>query len=73
MRYYLEETTRFFNEFRFKLDIQANLKITNYLNVTFNLYDGTESSFRKNDHDSCYLNEVLITLRRSLNKSLIAL
>ena len=29
-----------FNKFGFKLDIQANLKITDYLDVTFNLYEG---------------------------------
>ena len=36
-----------FNKFGFKLDIQANLKITDYLDVTFNLYDGTVSPFIK--------------------------
>ena len=36
-----------FNKFVFKLDIQANLKITDYLDVTFNLFDGTVSPFRK--------------------------
>ena len=28
---------RLFNKFRFKLDVQANLKINDYLDVTFNL------------------------------------
>ena len=38
-----------FDKFRFKLDIQANLKITDYLDVTFNLYNGTVSPFSKNN------------------------
>ncbi len=36
-----------FNQFEFKLDIQDNLKITDYFDVMFNLYDGTVSPFRK--------------------------
>ena len=34
-----------FNKFGFKLDIQVNLKITDYVDVTFKLYDGTVSPF----------------------------
>ena len=46
-----------FTKFGFKLDIQANLKITNYLDVTFNLYDGTVSPYRKKTHQyPCYIN-----------------
>ena len=45
-----------FNKFGFKLDIQTNLKITDCLEVTFNLYDGTVSPFRKNDQYPCYKN-----------------
>ena len=44
-----------FNKFGFKLDIQANLKITDYLDVTFNLYNGMVSSFRKIDHYPRYI------------------
>ena len=36
-----------FDKFEFKLDIQANLKIIDYLDVTFNLYDETLCPFRK--------------------------
>ena len=36
-----------FNKFEFKLNIQANLKISDYLEVTLNLYDGTASPYRK--------------------------
>ena len=32
---------------KFKLDIQANLNITDYLDVTFNLYNRMVSLFRK--------------------------
>ena len=39
-----------FNKFRFKFDIQTNLKITDYLDVTLNLYNGTKSPFRKNNY-----------------------
>ena len=45
-----------FDKFGFKLDIQDNLKITDYLDVTFNLYDGTVSPFRKNDQYPCCIN-----------------
>ena len=36
-----------FNKFGFKLDIQTNLKITKFLDITFNLYNNTKSPFRK--------------------------
>ena len=43
-----------------KLDIQANLKITDYLDVMFNLYDGTVSPYQKKktrkDQYPCYIN-----------------
>ena len=45
-----------FNKFRFKLDIQANLKITDYLDIMFNLHDGMVSAFRKNNQYPCYIN-----------------
>ena len=32
-----------FNKFGFKLDIQSNLKITDYLDITLNLYNSTVS------------------------------
>ena len=39
------------------LDIQANLKITDYFDVTLNLYDGTVSPFRKkSDQYPYYMN-----------------
>ena len=45
-----------FNKFGLKLDIQANLKITEYLDVMFDLYDVTVSPFRKNDQYPYYIN-----------------
>ena len=38
------------------MDIQTNLRITNYLNVKLNLYNGTVSPFKKNDQYPCYIN-----------------
>ena len=45
-----------FNKFGFRLVIQANLKITDYLDVTFNLYDETVSPFRKDNQYPYYIN-----------------
>ena len=36
-----------FDKFGFKLDIQTNLKITEFLDITLNLYNNTISPFRK--------------------------
>ena len=38
-----------------KLDIQTNLKTTDYLDVKPNLYYGTVSLFRKNNLYPCYI------------------
>ena len=35
------------NKFRFKLDIQTNLKITEFLDIMLNLYNNKISPFRK--------------------------
>ena len=45
-----------FDKFWFKLDIQTNPKITDYLDITFNLYKSTVSPFRKNNQYPCYIN-----------------
>ena len=47
---------RLFNGFGFKLEIQTNLKITDYLDITLNLYNGTVSPFRKQNQNPCYVN-----------------
>ena len=47
---------RLFGEFGFRLDIQTDLKIADYLDVTFNLYNGTVSRFRKRNQDLRYVN-----------------
>ena len=44
-----------FNKLGFNLDIQTNLKVTDYLDVTLNLYNTTVSPFRKNNQYSCYI------------------
>ena len=44
-----------FNKFGFKLDIQANLKITDYLDIKLNLLNGSISPFRKNNQHPCYI------------------
>ena len=46
---------RLFGEFGFKLDIQTDLKIADYLDVTLNLYNGTVSPFRKRNQDLRYV------------------
>ena len=53
---YIKKELFFFIKFGFRLDIQANLKITDYLDVMFNSYNGTVSPFRKNDQYQCYIN-----------------
>ena len=46
---------RLFVEFEFKLEIQRDLKIADYLDVTLNLYNRTVSSFRKKNQDLRYV------------------
>ena len=45
-----------FNKFGFKLDNQTNLKITDYLDITLNLYNGTMSPLRENNQYPYYIN-----------------
>ena len=47
---------KLFDEFGFRLDIRTDLKITDYLDVTLNLYSGTVSPFRKRNQDLRYVN-----------------
>ena len=46
---------RLFGEFGFKLNIQTDLKIADYLDVTLNLYNGTVSPLRKENQDLRYV------------------
>ena len=46
---------RLFGEFGFKLVTQTDLKISDYLDVTLNLYNGTVSPFRKRNQDLRYV------------------
>ena len=45
-----------FEKLSFKVDIQINLQITDYLDITVNLYSGTVSPFRKNNQYPCFIN-----------------
>ena len=47
---------KLFDEFGIRLDIKTDLKITDYLDVTLNLYSGTVSPFRKRNQDLRYVN-----------------
>ena len=46
---------RLFGEFGFRLYMQTDLKIADYLDVTLNLYNGTVSLFRKRNQDLRYV------------------
>ena len=46
-----------FSKFGFKLDIQTNLKITDYLDVKFNLYNGTIAPSRKHNQVPSYIDK----------------
>ena len=46
---------RLLGDLGFKLDIQADLKIADYLDVTLNLYNGNVSPFRKRNQDLRYV------------------
>ena len=47
---------KLFEEFGFSLDVTTDLKITDYLDVSLNLYSGTVSPFRKRNQDLRYVN-----------------
>ena len=46
---------RLFGEFGFRLDMQTDLKIADYLDVTLNLHNGTVSPFRKRNLNLHYV------------------
>ena len=48
--------TRHFKNHRLKITIQTNLKIVNYLDVTFNLTDGSYYPYRKPNNLPQYIN-----------------
>ena len=50
-----EKLHKLFDEFGFKLEVQMKLKITDYLDITLNLYNGTVSPFRKQNQNLRYL------------------
>ena len=48
---------KLFEDFGFRLDVTTDLKITDYLDITLNLYSGTVSPFRKRNQDLRYVNK----------------
>ena len=46
---------KLFDEFGFKLEIQTELKITDYVDITLNLYNRTVSPFRKQNRKPRYV------------------
>ena len=46
---------KMFNENGLKIEIKCNLKIVNYLDVTFNLTDGTYKPYRKPNDETLYV------------------
>ena len=56
-----------FKRYGLHQEIQCNLKIVNYLDVTFNLCDGSYKPYRKQDHETLYINSKSNTLLVSLN------
>ena len=51
-----KEITNVFNEMGLKITIQANLKIVNFLDATFNLNDGTFRPYKKPNDTPLYIN-----------------
>ena len=47
------------------------MKITDYLDVTFNLYDGTVSASMKNDQYPCYINDGSKKVFKQIPKSIM--
>ena len=50
-----EKLYKLFEDFGFRLDVTTDLKITDYLDITLNLYSGTVSPFRKRNQDLRYV------------------
>ena len=45
-----------FSNFGFKITLQTNMKIVNFLDITLNLNDGTYQPYRKPNNDPIYIN-----------------
>ena len=51
-----KDITKVFKEMGLNITIQANLKIVNFLDVTFNLEDGTYKPYKKPNDNPVYIN-----------------
>ena len=51
-----KQITNKFKEIGFRIEIQANLRITNYLDITLNLNDNTYKPFSKDSQPPTYIN-----------------
>ena len=52
-----KKTIKIFKEIGFKIDFEANLKIVNFLDMTFNLINGSSKSYQKSNDTLLYINK----------------
>ena len=52
-----KKTIKIFKEIGFKIDFEANLKIVNFLDMTFNLIDGSSKPYQKSSVTLLYINK----------------
>ena len=52
-----KKTIKIFKEIGFKIDIETNLKIGNFLDMTFNLINGSYRSYEKPNDTLLYINK----------------
>ena len=52
----MKDITRIFKKHGLKISIKTNLKVVNFLHVTFNLTDGTYYQYRKPNDEPLYIN-----------------
>ena len=72
-----KNVVKIFKEVGFKIEIQTHLKIVNFLDVTFNLANGTYRPYKKGNESLLYINkscnhlpEVIQQLPTSINERL---
>ena len=52
-----KKITKIFKEIGFKIDIETNLKIVNFLDITFNLINGSYKPYKKPNDAVLYINK----------------
>ena len=52
-----KKITKIFKEIGFKIDIETNLKIVNFLDITFNLINGSYKPYKKPNDALLYINK----------------